>query len=176
MCNPRHRFPPRRITNFQFSPVVVALFIPPSSPLSPFCFRFVNPAIVAFSESATWRLASRVHMIPPGTNDIPLRENPFKSFFLRNQIPRFDLSALKNWVLSSFFSLSFVFLFLIFLHGGRANWNSNDTFFFWTFKNSYQNVWKNCRHCYLELSFWSWIETLILELEISSKDISNERK
>lgn len=130
MCDPRHRFPLRRITNFQFSPVVVALFIPPSSPLSPFCFRFVNPAIVAFSESATWRLASRVHMIPPGTNDIPLRENPFKSFFLRNQIPRFDLSALKNWVLSSFFSLSFVFLFLIFLHGGRTNWNSNDTFFF----------------------------------------------
>lgn len=30
--------------------------------------------------------------------------------------------------------------------------------------------------CYLELSFWNWIETLILELEISSKDISNERK
>lgn len=176
MCDPRHRFPPRRITNFQFSPVVVALFIPPSSPLSPFCFRFVNPAIVAFSESATWRLASRVHMIPPGTNDIPLRENPFKSFFLRKPNSSFRPVSVEK--LSSL--LIFFPFFCFFVFNIPTWWTNKLKFkwhlFFWTFKNSYQNVWKNCRHCYLELSFWSWIETLILELEISSKDISNERK
>lgn len=120
MCD---RFPLRRITTDKISNFLLLLsflFIPPLS----FCFRLVNPAIVTFSESATWRLASRLHsMIPPWTNGIPLRENPFISFFFKEPNSSFRPVSIEK--LTSLF-----ILFLIFLHSiprSRANWNSNDT-------------------------------------------------
>lgn len=162
-----------RISNFL---LLLSLFLFPLPPLSR---RFAFDSSILRSwlfqnlRRGDWRRASTWFL--PEQTIFPSAKIHLNPFFKEPNSSFRPVSVEKLTSLLIFFPFFCFFVFNI-----PTWWTSKLKFkwhlFFWTFKNSYQNVWKNCRHCYLELSFWSWIETLILELEISSKDISNERK